>query len=84
MQTVVDIPEICVMMALRTTERRQQMTRVKTVRDLIVALQQMDQDAVILVTPWTGSTIAELCNDTVCVDYVNEEIWPVRGVLISN
>jgi hypothetical protein len=60
------------------------MTKVNTVRELIAALQQMDQDAVVLVTPWTGSTMQEPCNDIVCVDYVNQDCWPVRGVLISN
>ena len=53
------------------------MTKVTTVAELIAALQQMDQTAVVLVSPWAVS-------DVVCVDYVNQDCWPVRGVLISN
>jgi hypothetical protein len=60
------------------------MERVKTVRELIKALKKLDQNAVVLVSPWAGSTNETPVNDIVCVDYVNEDLWPVKGVLISN
>ena len=60
------------------------MTKVTTVAELIAALQQLDQTAVVLVSPWTGSTMEHPVCDVVCVDYVNQDCWPVRGVLISN
>lgn len=59
------------------------MEKVTTVRELIRALKKLDQDAVVLVTPFTGSTCPNFVSNTVCVDYVSTELWPTKAVLIS-